>query len=90
MLLNKIWHQQSLLTNCFYPQQKLVSKVRTSAKVSKEYDIATTPHRRAEAAATATRTGKTHMGKIYARTNPAAVQRPVQALTTELLALGSR
>ncbi|MGH3970226.1 MAG: integrase catalytic domain-containing protein, partial [Mycobacterium sp.] len=28
LLLNKIWTLQSLLTNYFYPQQKLVSKVR--------------------------------------------------------------
>ncbi|MFJ1458687.1 transposase family protein [Nocardia sp. N2S4-5] len=42
LLLNKIWHQQSLLTNYFYPQQKLRSKTRTGAKVSKKYDTATT------------------------------------------------
>jgi hypothetical protein len=30
------------------PQQKLVSKVRDGAKVTKKYDPATTPHRRAE------------------------------------------
>ena len=48
LLLNKIWVLQSQLTNYFYPQQKLVSKVRTGAKVSKKYDTATTPQRRAE------------------------------------------
>ena len=49
LLLNRIWALQSQLTNYFYPQQKLISKVRTGAKVSKKYDRATTPHRRAEA-----------------------------------------
>jgi hypothetical protein len=48
LLLNKIWVLQSRLTNYFYPQQKLVSKVRVGAKVSKKYDRATTPYRRAE------------------------------------------
>ena len=48
LLLNKIWKLQSQLTNYFYPQQKLVSKTRVGAKVSKKYDRATTPYRRAE------------------------------------------
>ena len=38
LLLNKIWVLQSQLTNYFYPQQKLVSKVRDGAKVTKKYD----------------------------------------------------
>ena len=46
-LLNEIWQLQSKLTNYFQPQQKLISKVRTGAKVSKKYDTATTPFRRA-------------------------------------------
>jgi len=29
-------------------QQKLISKVRDGAKVTKKYDVPTTPHRRAE------------------------------------------
>ena len=49
LLLNKIWSLQSFLTNYFYPQQKLISKVRVGAKVTKKYDTATTPHRRAAA-----------------------------------------
>src|ERR1700756_1784925 len=49
LLLNKIRALQSQLTNYFYPQQKLLSKVRVGAKVTKKYDRATTiPHRRAE------------------------------------------
>jgi Integrase core domain len=49
LLLNKIWTLQSKLTNYFSPQQKLVSTVRVGAKVTKNYDTAITPHRRAEA-----------------------------------------
>jgi hypothetical protein len=46
LLLNEIWQLQSKLTNYFYPQQKLISKVRKGAKVSKKHDEATTPFHR--------------------------------------------
>jgi hypothetical protein len=42
LLLNEIWQLQSKLTNYFYPQQKLASKIRDGAKVSKKYDTAAT------------------------------------------------
>jgi len=38
LLLNQIWKLQSLVSNFFYPQQKLVSTVRNGAKVTKTYD----------------------------------------------------
>lgn len=47
LLLNEIWRLQSQLTNYFHPQQKLVSKVRKGAKVSRKHDTATTPFHRA-------------------------------------------
>ena len=87
LLLNKIWVLQSKLTNYFYPQQKLISKVRTGAKVTKKYDTATTPHRRAEAHQTVCAEDKAILADTYASINPAAVQRQNQALTTELLTL---
>ena len=87
LLLNEIWQLQSKLTNYFHPQQKLISKVRTGAKVSKKHDKATTPFHRAidhpgmpvERIVALTRT--------YSLINPAATQRQVQALTAQLLAL---
>jgi transposase InsO family protein len=45
-LLNRLWAAQTQLMNLFAPQQKLVSKTRTGAKVSKRYDTATTPAQR--------------------------------------------
>ena len=42
-LLNRIWVLQSLIGNHFYPQQKLLSKIRDGAKISKRYDTAATP-----------------------------------------------
>lgn len=87
LLLNKIWVLQSKLTNYFYPQQKLVSKVRVGAKVSKKYDTATTPHRRAQAHGNVADQDKAILADTYAGINPAAVQRQIQALTTELLTI---
>jgi hypothetical protein len=87
LLLNKIWMLQSKLSNYFYPQQKLVSKVRDGAKVSKKYDTATTPHRRAERHDNVAAEDKTILAEAYTDINPAAVQRQIQALTFELLTI---
>jgi transposase InsO family protein len=42
-LLNQLWPLVSLQVNLYLPQQKLVSKTRNGAKVTKRYDKATTP-----------------------------------------------
>src|SRR5664280_3437955 len=86
-LLNQIWVLQSQLTNYFLPQQKLVSKIRDGAKVTKTYDRPTTPQRRAEQHPAVTVADKTIMTDTLAGLNPAAIQRAVQALTAELLRL---
>ncbi|HEU4360344.1 MAG TPA: hypothetical protein VFR27_02410 [Mycobacterium sp.] len=85
-LLNEICKLQSLLTNYFCPQQKLMSKVRTGVKVSKRYDTATTPHRRVEAHQSVSTEDKAILADTYATINPAAVQRKIQALAAELRA----
>jgi hypothetical protein len=87
LLLNKIWVLQSLMTNYFLPQQKLVSKVRDGAKVTKKYDRPTTPYRRAKAHPAVSEQDKTIMESTLGEVNPAAVQRQIQALTAELLTL---
>ena len=45
-VLNQIWTALSPLTNLFTPQQKLVSKTRQGAKVTKKHDTAQTPYQR--------------------------------------------
>jgi hypothetical protein len=45
-LLNQLWPLTSVQVNLFLPQQKLVSKARTGARVRKTYDTAQTPMRR--------------------------------------------
>ena len=84
LLLNEIWQLQSQLTNYFYPQQKLVSKVRDGAKVTKKYDTATTPFRRAIDHPTMTEDRIASMVRTHALINPAATQRQIQALTAQL------
>ena len=55
--------------------------------MSKKYDRATTPHRRAEAHSTISAEDKAILADTHASINPAAVQRRIQALTAELLNL---
>lgn len=86
-LLNEIWVLQSWMTNYFGPQQKLISKVRDGAKVTKKYDTATTPHRRAERHEAVADEDKTILADTYTDLNPAAIQRQIQALTGQLLIL---
>jgi hypothetical protein len=87
LLLNKIWVLQSQMTNYFLAQQKLVSKVRDGAKVTKKYDQPTTPHRRAGQHPQVSAEDKTIMDDVLDGLNPAAIQRQIQALTAELLTL---
>jgi hypothetical protein len=87
LLLNEIWILQSQITNYFLPQQKLISKVRNGAKVTKRYDRPTTPHLRADRHEAVTTEDKTIMADTFEGLNPAAIQRQIQALTAELLTL---
>ncbi|SDB80684.1 Integrase core domain-containing protein [Raineyella antarctica] len=86
-LLNRIWARQTDLTNFFYPQQKLIAKERVGAKVIKKYDTAQTPYQRAQAEPSVTGLVKAALTSRYRQINPAAVQREIQALTSQLLAL---
>ncbi len=86
-VLNQIWTTLSPLTNLFTPQQKLVSKTRVGAKVTKKYDTATTPHRRAERDPAVSVEDKAILTDTHSDLNPAAIQRHIQALTAQLLTL---
>jgi hypothetical protein len=87
LLLNEIWRLQSLLTNYFYPQQKLLSKVRHGAKVSKKHDAAATPFHRAIDHPAMTVERIVALTRTYSLINPAATQRQIQALTAQLLTI---
>lgn len=89
LLLNEIWQLQSKLTNYFYPQQKLISKARHGAKVSKKHDIATTPFHRAIDHPTMTVQRIVALTRTYSLINPAATRRQIQALTAQLLTMAT-
>ena len=88
-LLNRIWALQSLLGNHFYPQQKLISKVRDGAKITKKYDRAATPYARAIAHPGVKPLRRRRLSAQHASFNPAAVQRQIQALSADLLTLAT-
>src|SRR5512142_169509 len=88
-LLNQIWVLQSLLGNHFYPQQKLIAKVRDGAKVTKRYDTAATPYARISVHERVEATVKRRLVAEHASFNPAAVQRQIQDLCATLLNLAS-
>jgi len=88
-LLNRIWALQSLIGNHFYPQQKLISKVRDGAKVTKRYDRPQTPYARAMAHPAVKPLRRRRLEAQHASFNPAAVQRQIQALCGELFTLAT-
>ena len=87
LLLNEIWQLQSKLTNYFYPQQKLLSKIRHGAKVSKKHDKAATPFHRAITHPNTTVERIVALTRTYSLINPAATSRQIQALTAQLLTI---
>ena len=82
--LNEIWGLDALFANYLLPQQKLVFKQRTGAKVTKRHDTATTPHQRAIAHESIRRRPVITMNASFKRLKPAALSRQILALTGEL------
>ncbi|QHO68801.1 integrase [Marisediminicola antarctica] len=83
-LLNEIWELDRVFTNYLLPQQKLVFKQRTGAKVTKRYDTATTPHQRAIAREDMRKMPIIRMNAEFKRVHPAAQSRKILALTGQL------
>ena len=89
-LLNQIWPVLSLVINLFTPQQKLISKTRTGAKVSKRYDRAQTPYQRllthaATDPAVLDQVDAHRLATLLQATNPAAARRQIGQLQATLL-----
>jgi hypothetical protein len=70
--LNQIWELDRGFTNYLLPQQKLVFKQRHGAKVTKKYDIATTPLQRALREANRSKRSIITMDEQLAGIKPAA------------------
>jgi hypothetical protein len=88
-LLNQIWELDRTFTNYLLPQQKLVSKTRHGAKVTKIHDAPATPHRRAAADPHTDRKAGTRMNAEYRKVRPAALSRQILALTGQLETLAT-
>lgn len=82
--LNQIWEHDAIFANYLLPQQKLIFKQRTGAKITKRHDTATTPHQRAAACNNIPKQAVTAMNATFAQLQPATLSRQILALTAEL------
>jgi hypothetical protein len=89
-LLNELYGVLRLWVNYFSPQQKLASKTRRGAKVSRRYDTARTPYRRLLDSTGVADAAKRKLDAEYRRLNPAALSREIGRLQKQLVALAAR
>jgi hypothetical protein len=75
--LAEIYRHLRLLTNFFVPQAKLIAKSRNGAKVTRQYDTATTPYQRLLDSGTLTKAGARALAATYRQLNPAQLRRDV-------------
>lgn len=73
--LNECYELLRLERNFFAPQQKLVSKTRDGAKVTKRYDTAQTPYQRLLTHPAVNPTVKDRLSDLYGTLNPAQLRR---------------
>ncbi len=71
--------------NFFSPQQKLVSKTRRGARVTRRYDRAATPLQRLTARDDVNEATKANLMAIYRDTNPVAVTKAIGRLQRKLI-----
>jgi hypothetical protein len=83
-VLNRIWELDRIYTNYLLAQQKLLSKQRHGAKVTKKYDRAMTPFGRTSARADITPACRQTMDETMAGVHPGELYRQIQNLTTQL------
>jgi hypothetical protein len=84
-LLNELYALLRLQINFFSPQQKLISKTRHGAKVTKRYDTAQTPYQRVLADERVPQEIKTALSEQYQGLNPAQLRRDILTLGDRLL-----
>lgn len=83
-VLNGIYDLLRWQVNFFTPQQKLVSKTRHGARITKHYDHAQTPFQRLMAHPDADIADKAELHRQYLTLNPAQTRRDLHALTHAL------
>lgn len=90
-LLDQMWQLESVLFNLFAAQQKLISKTRVGAKVTKRYDTAGTPADRLLAHHDlVTDQDRAAIEALRHDSNPAALRRRISDIQSELIYLARR
>ena len=91
-LLNQLWPIAAELTNLFTPQQKLATKTRIGAKVTKTYDTATTPAGRLlrDHPDILDPADRADLEQRLAQANPAQQRRDIDLIQRNLLELARR
>ena len=91
-LLNAMWPLVAQLHNLFLPQQKLTTKTRHGAKVTKTYDTAATPLTRLTRDHPNVLDPRDHaaLTTAHADHNPAQIRRDIDLLQANLLELAKR
>ena len=82
--LNAIWERNDFYTNYFQAQQRLISKTRNGAKVTKKYDKAQSPFQRASEPRVTSKAAKLTMNKTMATLRPGGLFREIQGICREL------
>ncbi|MGM0367882.1 MAG: integrase catalytic domain-containing protein [Actinomycetota bacterium] len=88
-VLNELYLYLGYYTNFFQPVVKLVEKTRNGSRVSKKYDVATTPYRRVLMSKDIDDNVKENLKKEYDVLNPADLKRKISRLQDKLLKLNS-
>lgn len=83
-LLNEVWELDRVFTNFLLPQQKLVSKTRRGAKITKKHDTPATPHQRAISHPAMRKMPVIRMNAEFKKIHPAALSQHILALTGRL------
>ena len=83
-VLNQIWALDQRFTNYLLTQQKLVSKTREGAKVTKRYDRASTPYERTLGWSGLAEGDRRRLRATRAKLRPAELSRRIEELTTRL------
>lgn len=89
-LLNHLYAHLRLYTNFFQPAMNLIEKVRVGSKVTKRYDIPTTPYHRVIRHPDTSSKQKALLTKQYNTLNPAQLKRTIVKLQDQLFAIASK
>jgi hypothetical protein len=88
-VLRELYRHLRLYVNFFQPQMRLVSKVRTGARVTKRYDVAQTPYQRVLRSPAVEAARKEALTATYVALNPVELKRAIGRCQDRLVQLSS-